>query len=398
MTAPGSVHIRGLDGIRGLAISMVLLYHGWTYRGPGDIGETVGGTINAVRVIGWAGVDVFFVLSGFLITGILVETKGQPRYWRNFLIRRGLRIFPLYYAVLVLLLGAGLVLARAGVVSGAAGELARGAGNIWVNFLYVTNFAVATWGEDRVPLDTAWSLAIEEQFYLVYPAIVLLCTRRGLVLALVAMTAAAPVLRVLVFEYGPQPVLGPYVLPFCRMDALAIGGLVRLAYGGGRPEPALLAVLRRLALPLCAAAIAVLLAWSRKDVRFVAVGYTLTAVAAAALLVRLLASPASPASPASSASPASAPLRRVFESRALVHIGKVSYAVYLFHLIARAVVAQGLARVFPREQIGGTAYCAAQLFGMSLLAIGAATASYHLFERPILRLKDRWAPAGRERF
>lgn len=376
MTAPGPVHIRGLDGIRGLAISLVLLYHGWTFRGSGDVGAA----IDTVRAIGWAGVDVFFVMSGFLITGILVETKGQPRYWRNFLIRRGLRIFPLYYAVLVLLVAAVLVLARAGATSGAAGELVRGLDNIWVNFLYLTNFAVATWGEDRVPLDTAWSLAIEEQFYLVYPAIVLLCSRRGLVRALIGMVLAAPVLRVLVFELGPQPVLGPYVLPFCRMDALAIGGLARLAYGGGGPEPALLVALRRHALVLGIAAVAVLLAWSRKDIRFVAIGYTLSAVASAALLVRLL------------ASPEDSPLRRVMESRVLVHIGKISYAVYLFHLIARTVVARGLERVFSRPELGGTAYCAAQLLGMSLLSIAAATASYYLFERPILRLKDRWAP------
>jgi peptidoglycan/LPS O-acetylase OafA/YrhL len=132
--------------------------------------------------------------------------------------------------------------------------------------------------------------------------------------------------------------------------------------------------------------VAVLLVWSRKDLGFVAVGYTLSAVAAAALLVRLL------------ASPEDSPLRRVFESRALVHIGKVSYGVYLFHLIARTVVARGLERVFSREEIGGTAYCAAQLLGMSLLSIGAATASYYLFERPILRLKDRLAPNRQRQF
>ena len=380
MIAPGPVYLRGLDGLRGLAISLVLLYHGWTFRGTGDVGAA----IDTVRAIGWAGVDVFFVLSGFLITGILVETKGQPRSWRSFLIRRGLRIFPLYYAVLVLLVAAGLVLARAGATSGAAGELVRGLDHVWVNFLYLTNFAVAAWGEDRVPLDTAWSLAIEEQFYLVYPAIVLLCSRRGLARALLGMVIAAPVLRVLVFELGPEPVLGPYVLPFCRMDALAIGGLVRLAYGG--PAPAWLAALRRSAPLLGAAAVAVLLAWSRKDLRFVAVGYTLSAVAAAALLVRLL------------ASLEGSLLRRVLESRALVYMGRVSYAVYLFHLIARTVVAWGLGHVFPREEIGGTAYCAAQLLGMSLLAIGAATASFYLFERPILRLKDRWAPTREGRF
>jgi peptidoglycan/LPS O-acetylase OafA/YrhL len=386
MTSPGPVHIRALDGMRGLAIAMVLLYHGWTFRdagggGPGGALDHAGWAVDQVRAIGWAGVDVFFVLSGFLITGILVETKGEPRYWRNFLIRRGLRIFPLYYAVLGVLLAAGLVLARGGATSGAAGELARGIEHLWVNVLYLTNFAIAAWGEDRVPLDIAWSLAIEEQFYLVFPAIVLACSRRGLARVLAAMVIAAPILRVLVFEHGAQPVLGPYVLPYCRMDALAIGGLVRLALGA--PDHPALAALRRLAPALCVAAVAVLLAWSRKDVRFVAIGYTLSAVAAAALLVRVL-----------QGGEASI-LRRVFESRTLVHIGKVSYAVYLFHLIARAVVAQALGRVFPAEQIGGTAYCAAQLLGMSLLAIGAATVSYHLFERPILRLKDRWAPVSK---
>ena len=233
MTAPGArFHVRALDGVRGLAIAMVLLYHGWTFRGDGDVGWA----INQVRVIGWAGVDVFFVLSGFLITGILVESKGEPGYWRNFLIRRGLRIFPLYYAVLLLLLGAGLALGRAGVTGGAAGELVRGLGNMWVNFLYVTNFAIASWGEDRVPLDTAWSLAIEEQFYLLYPALVLALSVRGLRRALVAMVIAAPILRVLVFRHGPQPVLGPYVLPFCRMDALAVGALVRLALDSRGPS------------------------------------------------------------------------------------------------------------------------------------------------------------------
>jgi peptidoglycan/LPS O-acetylase OafA/YrhL len=141
-----------------------------------------------------------------------------------------------------------------------------------------------------------------------------------------------------------------------------------------------LAALARWAPALCAAAVAVLMAWSRKDVRFVAVGYSLSAVAAAALLVRLL------------YAGERSLLRRAFESRALVHVGKVSYGIYLLHLIARAAVAQVLARVFSRDQIGGTAYCAAQLAGMSLVAVAAATASYYLFERPILRLKDRLAP------
>ena len=97
-------HIPALDGVRGLAILLVLFYH-TTIVEPGPWWATM---LHATcRNFGWTGVDLFFVLSGFLITGILVDAKGRPNFLRNFYARRVLRIFPLYYAYLfaVLLIG-----------------------------------------------------------------------------------------------------------------------------------------------------------------------------------------------------------------------------------------------------------------------------------------------------
>ena len=369
---PGRAHVRALDGVRGLAIGLVLLYHGFTYD---PFGTGIGHYIDDVRLIGWAGVDIFFVMSGFLITGILLETKDQPHYWRNFLVRRGLRIFPLYYAVLVVILVASL----------AVPELSRsGVGAIWVNFAYLTNFWIARYGENHVPLDSAWSLAIEEQFYLAFPAIVRRCSRRRLAQVLIGAIVAAPIFRWLTFEYGEQPQLGPYVLPYCRFDCLAIGALLRLGFDARRPIVKFLGTIAPIA---CAASITVLMTWPRGvtivDVRYTVAGYTLTAIAAACLLARiLLAAPESP-------------LRRAFEWRPLVYLGKISYCVYLIHLIARVIVDRALAHVFVAGD-RGIAFCTAQLAGMLALSVAGATLSYYYFERPILALKDRFAPVTRD--
>jgi peptidoglycan/LPS O-acetylase OafA/YrhL len=365
MSATADRYVRSLDGIRGLAIALVMLYHGWTYARHGEV--TVGFVVDVVRQVGWAGVDVFFVLSGFLITGILLKTKDQPGYWRTFWVRRSLRIFPLYYAVLVLVLVGGSLFAG----------LAKGIDNVWVNFLYLTNIWIGLKGEDLVPLDIAWSLAIEEQFYLLFPLLVRFCRERTLMVVLLAVVITAPVVRYLTWSYGAQPVLGPYVLPHCRMDALAMGALLRLATE--HTNASHLVILRRMAAPLCVAALLVLCLLTRKDIGFIVAGYTLNALASAALLYRVV------------FASSSSILRRVFENRALCYLGRISYGVYLLHLIARVAVVKVLVHVFPRSEVNGTWFCAAQLTGMTVLTLGLATISFRYFEQPILRLKDRWA-------
>lgn len=208
--------IAALDGVRGLAILLVLMMH-CLYIAP-LVGVDIGSHPYArLAMLGWSGVDVFFVLSGFLITGILVRGKGQRAgpYFRNFYMRRSLRIFPLYYVVICLLL---YVLPNRPPATGSE-QMSY--------LLYYQNIRYACFGElafDPARLIT-WSLAIEEQFYLVWPALVWFTSERALRRVCIAMVAIAIALRFVLITSGFE---GTHFLTPCRMDALAVGALLSL--------------------------------------------------------------------------------------------------------------------------------------------------------------------------
>jgi peptidoglycan/LPS O-acetylase OafA/YrhL len=217
MTAsPQPDRIAALDGVRGLAILLVLMMH-CLYIAP-LVGVDIGThTYARLAMLGWSGVDVFFVLSGFLITGILVRGKGQRAgpYFRNFYMRRSLRIFPLYYVVICLLL---YVLPNRPPATGSE-QMSY--------LLYYQNIRYACFGElafDPARLIT-WSLAIEEQFYLVWPALVWFTSERALRRVCIAMVAIAIALRFVLITSGFE---GTHFLTPCRMDALAVGALLSL--------------------------------------------------------------------------------------------------------------------------------------------------------------------------
>ncbi len=145
-----------LDGIRGIAVSLVLLCH---FVGAYEPTTTVGGIVYAVLRSGWCGVDLFFVLSGFLITGILVETKTAPNFFRSFYMRRFLRIFPLYYALLFVWFGVlGSLAARFGWDAYAIGRDRQ----LWY-WAYLGNWLRPS-RELVGAIAHLWTLAIEEQF------------------------------------------------------------------------------------------------------------------------------------------------------------------------------------------------------------------------------------------
>jgi peptidoglycan/LPS O-acetylase OafA/YrhL len=209
-------HIPALDGLRGLAILLVILYHHTLMRQETLFDRVY---VNLAR-LGWSGVDLFFVLSGFLITGILYDSKGSPHYFRNFYVRRTLRIFPLYYAVVFFSL---IVLPRAWPAWGLT-QLDRSAmedrSQAWY-WLYLQNFLFARDENLGHPaLAVSWSLAIEEQFYLVWPVVVSLLSRRHLIWTCGALILTALSLRIWMVSAGVHPTT-IYVLPFNRMDALA---------------------------------------------------------------------------------------------------------------------------------------------------------------------------------
>jgi peptidoglycan/LPS O-acetylase OafA/YrhL len=218
---PASDRVQELDGVRGIAILLVLIFHLFsssvTQAVPAR--SLLAGPID----LAWCGVDLFFVLSGFLITGVLLDTKGAQNYFRAFYWRRALRILPLYYLVLA----AYLLLQALKWWRGPAGRAwpaLLGTEQIYYWF-YLSNWRTA-FAPLRFPaISHFWSLAIEEQFYIVWPAVVLFCTRRQLVAVCCCAIAGCCVLRNLpLFQHLNLSYTGfLYGLTPFRIDTLLFG-------------------------------------------------------------------------------------------------------------------------------------------------------------------------------
>lgn len=245
--APSSGRIPVLDGIRGIAVLMVMVFHFWAFG-------TKTGTVLWERVyagvasMGWAGVDLFFVLSGFLITGILYDSRESKHYFRVFYSRRTVRIFPLYYASLALFFWfMPFLLVRlhhAQLADFHMSNLAK-----LLLWGYVANWYVGVKGFNAIaqPLQHFWSLAVEEQFYLVWPLLVLTLTRRRLMAVCGGLMAFGLALRAVL--YGVHLPYAAYAWTLCRADSLGIGALVALAARDTRDWATLVNWARVLALP-----------------------------------------------------------------------------------------------------------------------------------------------------
>src|SRR5262245_46750847 len=212
-------HVPALDAIRGLAIVVVTLYR---FGGGSD------GPARAIEhpwliELGQRGVDLFFVLSGFLITGILFDAKGKEHYFRNFYIRRALRIFPLYYVTIAVAL---LVVPLLSAAYASAFQPAINAqGWLW---LYGANVLQAFEGQWCLgPLNHFWSLAIEEHFYLAWPAVIFLSSRRTAMRICAGLFGFLVLSRAIWLAVGWNDVAGG-VLVKMRLDVLVLGGWVEV--------------------------------------------------------------------------------------------------------------------------------------------------------------------------
>jgi peptidoglycan/LPS O-acetylase OafA/YrhL len=365
-------HTPALDGVRGIAIILVLLHHFTIF----DPKTTIDAWLGFVALLGWSGVDLFFVLSGFLITGILIDARGSKRYFSSFYARRTLRIFPLYYLVVFISFVVLPLFPR-------AYELLVGRGTIaqWPYWTYLVNFSIAAHDDFRHGvLDIAWSLAIEEQFYLVWAAVVWLVPPRWLGPLCTLLVLGVPAARVLALQNAATPI-DLYVLPFFRADTLALGGLLAWLVRRGARES-----LSRAAPWLLAAGIAGVTAaacldrspwWSEPWMQ--RLGYSGFAVAAAGLVLFGI----TPVEKSRAAAILSTGWLRSF--------GKYSYCMYLVHLPVSRTVREF---VEPSEMpmVMGTAW-PAQL-GYYVLAtiptFAVGWLSWRVFEAPILRLKSRF--------
>ena len=200
-----------LDGFRAAAVFAVLFHHlfyGW--RTP--VLSKIPGVFLAVLSRGWLGVDLFFVLSGFLITGILLDAKGSEHYFRNFYTRRVLRIVPLYLICILLMY---LCYPNKGAY-------------FRLSFVYLANFAYFFQIPKPHGPGVFWSLAIEEHFYVLWPLIVRFLSKAWLTGLILFLVLGSPILRGICAHAGMDPALEIYPYSFFRFDNLALGGLLAL--------------------------------------------------------------------------------------------------------------------------------------------------------------------------
>ena len=373
-------HVRALDGVRGLAILMVMLLH---FVGGVPPAGRIEDVIMGVTNYGSYGVELFFVLSGFLITGILYDARHDPYYFRNFYMRRVLRIFPLYYGVLALVFFVAplIPLLRGPTLT----YLVDRQGWAW---LYAVNIYIAKNGQWSFSyLDHFWSLCIEEHFYLFWPLVVFALARRPR--ALIAVSLAIALGAMLARLTGSLMGLSwwtTYTLTPFRLDGLALGGFiaVMVRQAGG---------LERLtrALPLTAAALAGLTSatfmWTRLVSRE---GLEMILPVRAALILLLLACLLVWALIAPERSGTS----RFFRSRAMVFLGTYSYGLYVYHHFISYYLTSNRTDLTLANWLGShlAAVALQAVLGMSA-SLAVAYLSYEFFEKRFLRMKRRFETA-----
>ena len=211
-----------LDGIRGLAILLVISYH-YVFGGISEDNQAIlAVSIRHLFSLAWSGVDLFFVLSGFLIGGILIDQRHTENYFKAFFLRRTMRIFPLYFLWLTLFLILQFLTSQRFHQPWFRQLFDQQGIPTWTYFLFLQNFPVA---ENMLPgsiwMGATWSLAVEEQFYLLMPFIIWLIPPKKLQYWLLLMILLVPLFRVYLYLYHPN--LFRYVLLPCHADALLLG-------------------------------------------------------------------------------------------------------------------------------------------------------------------------------
>lgn len=354
-----------LDGLRGVAILIVMLLH-FTQVQALRLSGVWAQTIHALW-LGWTGVDLFFALSGFLITSILLKNLGSERFFTTFYARRALRIFPLYFIYIAVYSCGWIVLWATHHVSATAFQEFR----TEVPYLlsYTSNFYPLFHGElTKYGTGHFWSLAVEEQFYLVWPLLLYLAPRRWLMQLSIGLFVAASLIRIGAIAGGMSTTAIYALLPM-RMDALLAGAIPAIASHSGR-----LATLRRPAAwiacicgPL-AVAVLVLYGPSASSAEVEIVGFPLLAATFGAAVVLA----------------ATGNQHAVLSGGPLAFLGKYSYGIYVTHVLVRSLLLAVLPTGPGGHNLGWLMMFAA--IGMTT-AVGVAVVVYHLVERPFLNLK-----------
>jgi peptidoglycan/LPS O-acetylase OafA/YrhL len=351
-----TAYFKQLDGLRALAAIMVMGYHYFSYIGAATPLQL---RLMQASTLGITGVTLFFVLSGFLITRILLSSKGTKGYFRNFYARRALRILPLYYFYLIIVYAGYPALFNTSPAP---------LGHQLIFYGFLQNIA-QTFGWNISGPGHYWSLAVEEHFYLFWPVVVHLFSNKQLFKVLLGIVAAALLLRIGMVLYG-FPVA---TFTLTRMDSLAFGALLALyeAERGFPPSS------KRLFPALMAAALAPALILlplvSGKSLAAVQVfKFLLTSLFYLGLIGYVV-----------SASRTSTLHGRFLQSPIMAYAGRISYGLYVFHPFAYKLTGQYL----------NSGNWTLNLFIFLGLAFTLAACSFRFIESPFLRLKKHFSPS-----
>lgn len=358
-------HVPALDGLRGIAATMIVWYHL-----PKLLALELHNSPS--RLVGmlhwsWTAVDLFFAVSGFLITSLLLRARGRPGALRQFWVRRALRIFPLAWFYV------GVHAVLAWVIPGF--EQLQDPRLLVSMATWTLNFWIAVQGWVFPSVDPLWSLAIEEQFYLLWPLLVLAFPDRGLRRGLLAFIIVSPVLRTGVGLLLPFP--ATYVLPFSHGDGLALGCLLalelrrpgadaRLTLWTGRLLP--IALLAMFGLSLLGNRLFDI----REDWRLAPWMYTCVALSCACCVAWVVTH--------------SERVPSFLLKGPLIWLGQRSYGIYVWHMLVGLL----WMKAWKHWQLP-MAWELPRLIVWLFLLIGMAELSWRVIEKPFLSMKDRLA-------
>ena len=355
-------YIKALDGLRGFALILVFLFHLFSFElQNANAFEQV---FMSLMRIGWCGVDIFFVLSGFLITRILLTAKGEGSYYIKFYTRRILRIFPIYYSFLVIYLVILPFLFP--VIS------SYKTGPDFVLWFYLINFK-----GHSMPTNHFWSLAVEEQFYLLWPFLVMFFTTKSLIRTCFLMLLTGLLFRTIIsLGWTPLDPIKAYTLIFCRWDSLGAGAL--LAVLAHSNEGIFKKIINRsfvvglFSLILLAFTAFLGKSTGYRNIYISTLGLSFVWIAAVSLIVSVF---------------RVGPSRVFFENKTLGYIGRRSYAMYILHypimIYAEkfnfvSIISKFTGSLFAHFLIG---------FVLFALVLFLSEISWRLIESPFLKLK-----------
>jgi peptidoglycan/LPS O-acetylase OafA/YrhL len=371
-----ATRLPALDGLRAWVL-LIVLHHFGDFSGEGPLIQYV---FLFASQLAFVGLDVFFVLSGFLITRILLDTRHSQSYYRTFFARRVLRVFPVYYGFLIAYF---LVVPR--VVSWDTGDVGvtllqhlaywTYLQNFWAGFNYFgEQVAASSFLHSTIHI---WSLSVEEQFYVLWPVVVRFCTVPALKWVCVACVLAAPVVRIVLVLTLGDSTYAAYALTPARMDGLALGALAAIV----SRERGGLVSLRRWSFPAGLVGLAVLaMLFYRGDEMnglFLTLGLTASVYSAAALFLATL------------MNDGKALWHRVLCTSPLRRIGRYSYAIYVIHFpLGYSLNRSGIVARAWFHEWAGSAFLAELIYSTTIMAlsVGAAAVSWAIYEYPILRL------------